>query len=318
MILVTGSTGFIGRHLVQRLADDGYPVRVLLPPNSRGIKAMWAGKVPIVHGSIHNPESLHQAMNGIHTVFHLASAQWWGRRRDLERIDLQGTSNVITAARSARIGRLEIVSHLGAAPSSAYLLMQIKGQVEELVRASGLAYTIFRSGIVFGPEDSFVNGVAMLLRANPLIFLQPGSGDALLHPIFIKDLVEVMMRSMEHLDSVDQTLEIGGPEYVTFNEMTRTVMRVTQAQRMLVGIPPYLMRTLTEFINRVVPHWPMTPQWLDILATNRTASLSNVPNIFGVRPARFEDTLVTYMPSRHYLPELVRTLLRSRPRYQQA
>src|ERR1041385_1279373 len=72
MILVTGATGFIGRHLVQRLADNGYPVRVLLPANSRAIKASWAGKVPIVHGSIHNPESLHQAMNGIHTVFHMA------------------------------------------------------------------------------------------------------------------------------------------------------------------------------------------------------------------------------------------------------
>jgi NADH dehydrogenase len=319
MILVTGATGFIGRHLVQRLADSGYPVRVLLPPSgTRQLRTPWAADVPIMHGSIHDAESLHQAMNGVHTVFHMASAQWWGHRRDLERIDLQGTRNVITAARSARIGRLEIVSHLGAAPSSAYLLMRIKGQVEELVRSSGLAYTIFRSGVVFGPEDSFVNGVAMLLRANPLIFFQPGSGDALLHPIYINDLIEVLVRSMEHLNSVDQTLEIGGPEYVTFNEMIRTVMRVTQAQRMLVGIPPYLMRTLTELINRAIPRWPMTPQWLDILATNRTASLSNVPNIFGVRPVRFEDTIVTYMPTRHYLPELLRTLLRGHHRYQQA
>jgi NADH dehydrogenase len=158
----------------------------------------------------------------------------------------------------------------------------------------------------------------MLLRANPLIFLQPGSGDGLLHPIYINDLVEVLVRSLEHLNSVDQTLEIGGPEYVTFNEMIRTVMRVTQAQRMLVGVPPYLMRTLTELINRVIPRWPMTPQWLDILATNRTASLGNLPNIFGVRPVRFEDTIVTYMPTRRYLPELLRTLLRSHHRYQQA
>src|SRR5207244_12620317 len=140
-------------------------------------------------------------------------------------------------------------------------LMRSKWQGEDLVRSSGLAYTIFRSGIVFGRDDSFVNGVAMLLRANPLMFLMPGEGDSLIHPLYINDLIEALIRSMENLNSVDQTLEIGGPEYVTFNEMVRTVMRVTQAHRMLVSIPPYLMRTLTSLINRLVPRWPMPPQW---------------------------------------------------------
>src|SRR5215470_20409722 len=102
-----------------------------MPRRGRRYRA-WPESVSTVTGSIYDEESLHQAMVGVHTVFHLASAQWWGRRRDLERIDIQGTRNVITAARSARIGRLGIMSHLGAAPSSAYTLMKIKGQVEDL------------------------------------------------------------------------------------------------------------------------------------------------------------------------------------------
>ncbi len=311
MILVTGASGFIGRALVERLVKDGYPVRVLLPTRSRrGHVPPWADKVTVLRGSINDVEILHQAMLGTHTVFHMASAQWWGRRRDLERIDLEGTRSVITAARSVRIGRLVMVSHLGAAPSSAYTLMRAKGQVEDLVRSSGLAYTIFRSGIVFGRDDSFVNGVAMLLRANPLMFLMPGEGDSLIHPLYINDLIEALIRSMENLNSVDQTLEIGGPEYVTFNEMVRTVMRVTQAYRVLVAVPPYFLRSLINFTNRVVPRWPMTPQWLDILAANRTAPLGNLPDSLGVRPVRFEDTIVTYMRGRHYLPELLRNSLR--------
>ncbi|MEP7289146.1 MAG: NAD(P)H-binding protein [Chloroflexota bacterium] len=312
MILVTGATGFIGRKLVERLAAKGYPVQILLPPTNRPRKIVWPEQVVTVKGSIDDAESLHQAMVGVHTVFHMASAQWWGHRRDLERVDLQGTRNVITAARSARIGRLEIVSHLGAAPSSAFTLMRLKGQVEELVRSSGLAYTIFRSGIVFGREDSFVNGIAMLLRTNPVLFFQPGHGDNLLHPLYIDDLVEAMLRSLENLNTVDQVLEIGGPEYVTYNEMVRTIMRVTQAPRMLVTIQPYLLRSLTQIINRIMPRWPMTPQWLDILAANRTASLGNMPDIFGIRPVRFEDTIVTYMHGRRYLPELLRTTFRRR------
>jgi|SRR5581483_5582523 NADH dehydrogenase len=311
MILVTGATGQIGRALVERLTREGQAVRVLLPARGgKPIRARLPAEVSIVAGSIHDAECLHQAMIGVHTIFHLASAQWWGRRRDLERIDLQGTRSLITAARSARIGRLVIISHLGAAPSSAFTLMRIKGQVEEITRASGLAYTIFRSGIVFGPEDSFVNGIARLLRANPFMYLQPGQGEGLLHPIYINDLIEVLIASMENLNTVDQTLEIGGPEYVTYNEMVRTVMRVTDAQRMLVSVPPYVLRSLTSLMNRFVPRWPMTPQWLDILASNRTAPLGNMFDLFGVRPARFEDTIVTYMRGRRYLPELLRTTLR--------
>jgi uncharacterized protein YbjT (DUF2867 family) len=313
MIVITGATGFIGRTLADRLSSDGYPVRILLPAQRhRKPDIPWANNVSVVEGSLNEPESLHRALTGAHTVFHMASAQWWGRRRDLERIDLQGTRNLITAARSARIGRLMIMSHLGAAPSSAFLLLRVKGQVEELVRSSGLAYTIFRSGIVFGPGDSFVNGIAMLLRANPLLYLQPGQGDGLLHPLYINDLVSALVRSLENLNSVDALVEIGGPEYMTYNEMVRTIMRVTSAHRILVAVPPYMLRSMTSLMSSVIPRWPMTPQWLDILASNRTAPLGNLFDYFGIRPVRFEDTIVTYMRGRRYLPELLRTSLRRR------
>lgn len=311
MILVTGATGYIGQALVARLAADGYPVRVITPVKTRGAtRVPWPIEVPVISGSINDSNSLHQAMTGVHTVFHLASAQWWGRWRDLQQVDLQGTRNVITAARSARIGRLIIMSHLGAAPSSAYTLMRAKGQVEEITRASGLPYTIVRCGVVFGPRDSFVNGIAMLLRTNPLLFFQPGQGEGKLHPIYITDLIEALVRSLENLNTVDQTLEIGGPEAVTYNEMVRTVMRVTGAQRTLVSVPPYFLRGMTTFVNRFVPRWPMTPQWLDIIAANRTAPLGNMYDMFGIRPVRFEDTIVTYMRGKPYWTELLRTALR--------
>lgn len=315
MILITGATGLIGQKLVQRLEKQGHPLRVLLPGQAgrgrRRAKALpWKGEIEIVSGTLHDEQALHQALTGVHTVFHLASAQWWGRRRDLDYVDLRGTGNVITAARSARVGRIILMSHLGAAPSSAFLLLRAKGQVEDLVRSSGLAYTIFRSGIVFGPHDVFVNGLAQMLRANPALFLQPGQGEGLLHPIYIDDLVEGLIRSMENLNTIDQTLEVGGPEYMTFNEMVRTVMRVTGAYRSIVPVPPYLLRSLTGVMQRLFPAWPITAQWFDILASNRTASLGSMFDLFGVRPARFEDTIVTYMRGRAYTRELVRNLLR--------
>ncbi len=312
MILVTGASGFVGRHLIPALAEAGWPVRALVPPRRR--RMSWPDGVEVTVGRVSDPAALHQAMQRVHTVFHLASAQWWGGQRDLERVDVEGTRNVIAAARAARIGRIFFLSHLGAEPSSAYRLLRVKGRVEELIRRSGLPFTIMRCGVLFGPEDRFVNGIAMLLRANPFFFFQPGQGESLLHPLYIGDLVQALVNSLERIALVDATIEIGGAEYMTFNEMVRTVMRVSHAKRVIVSVPPYALRGMTRTIRRVLPRWPLSTQWFDLLAGHRTAKLGNLFDYCDVRPVRFEDTLLTYMPQRRYALELVRFLL-TPPRY---
>lgn len=314
MILVTGATGFVGRYLVPKLAQQGLQVRVFIPLRRRRIPWDNHPNIELVDGSIFEPEQLYRAMTGVHTVFHLASAQWWGRRSELEYVDLGGTRNVITAGRSARIGRLIVMSHLGAQASSGFTLLRVKGEMEEAVRKSGLAHTIVRCGVLFGEDDRFVNNIAMGLRINPLFVLQPGEAENLLNPLHIDDLTDSLVATLEAIETVDATIEIGGPEYISFNEMLRTVMRVSGAPRQIVEVPPYFSRALVSLFNRLTPRWPMTPQWFDILAGNRTADLGNLYQYTGVRPRRFEDTLLTYMPQRRYRLELLRFVLRRRPR----
>jgi NADH dehydrogenase len=317
MILITGATGFVGRHLVKALMDAGLPLRCLLT-NQQAAKLPWDQTHPhhpqIVEGTILDEETLFRAVTGVHTIIHLESAQWWGRLRNLERLDIVGTRNLITAARAARVGRIIYLSQLGAAPSSAYMLHRVKGQVEEIIRNGGLAYTILRSGILFGEDDAFVNHIAMMLKSNPIVFLMPGQGEVALHPLYIDDLVRCIQLSLESLNAVDNTLEIGGPEYITFEDLLLTVMRVTRMFRLIIPIPPYLLRALTSAYSFVFPRALMTPQWLDILATNRTAKLGNLFEYFGFQPRRFEDTLLTYMPQKNYLLEMLRQTFRRRPK----
>lgn len=313
MILVTGAAGFIGRHVVTRLLAEGYRVRCLIPENKR-VALPWEPMPEIIRGNVLDEELLFRAVTGAHAVIHLENAQWWGRLRDLERVELVGTRNLVAAARAARVGRIITVSHLGAAPSSAYPLMRIKGMVEEVVRSSGLAYTIIRSGIVFGEDDVFINHIALSLRANPLFFLMPGRGEVVLHPIYIDDLVGAVMNSLDNVDTVDALLEIGGPEYITLEDLIRTVMRVSGMRRLIIPVPPYVLRWTSAIYSRVLPRSLITPQWLDILATNRTAQLANAFNYFGIRPRRLEDTLLTYMRGHSYWRPLVRSTFRRRPR----
>lgn len=312
MILITGGTGFIGRHLVTRLMADERRVRLLLPEHKLK-KLPWDKPPEIITGNLLDEEVVFKATTGVHTIIHLESAQWWGRPRDLERLELAGTRNLVTAGRSARVGRIITLSHLGASVSSAYTLLRVKGLMEEIVRMSGLAYTIIRSGMVFGEDDAFVNHIAMMLRSSP-IFLMPGQGEVVLHPLFINDLITAIMRSLELIDTVDTTVDIGGPEYITLEDLIRTVMRVSSAGRLIIPAPPYAVRWLASIYTRIFPRSLMTPQWLDLLATNRTAPLGNIFNTFGIQPKRFEDTLLTYMPQKHYLWPMVRYTLRRRPR----
>ncbi len=317
MILVTGATGLIGRHLVRRLMQEGLPTRCLLP--ERLLRALpWDGShahaPELVSGSVLEEETLFRAVTGCHVVIHLSSAQWWGRRGDLNQIEIEGTRVLVAVARAARVGRIITISHIGAAQASAYALHRAKGEVEVLLRESGVAYTIVRSGLVFAPDDAFVNHIASMLRVNPLFFLMPGYGEVALHPIYIDDLVEALYRSLDLVDLVDATVEIGGPEYLSLRDMIATVMRVTRMRRAIVPVPPYLLRWITAIYSRVLPRALMTSQWLDILAASRTAPLGGAFNHFGFHPRRFEDTLLGYLPQRRHLAGLLRDTFRRRPR----
>lgn len=313
MILVTGGTGFVGRHLVARLMAEGRPVRLLLS-EQRARSLPWENPPEVIIGNILDDEALFHAVTGVHVIIHLENAQWWGRPRDLERVELLGTRSLITAARAARVGRLITLSHLGAASASAYPLMRYKGMVEDTIRASGLAYTIIRSGLVFGEEDAFVNHIAMQLQVTPFFFLMPGRGEVVLHPIHVDDLVSALVGSLDTLDTVDTVIEIGGPEYISLEDLIRTVMRVSETFRTIIAVPPYVLRWLSAVYTRIMPRTLITAQWMDILATNRTARLGNLFQYFGIRPRRFEDTLLTYMKDRRYRREVLRYSLRRRPR----
>lgn len=316
MILITGATGFIGRHIVAELLRQGKQVRVILP-QARQKKLPWADSEihpEIISGSLIDEEILFHAMTGVHTIIHLENAQWWGRPRELERVELVGTRNLINVARSARVGRIITLSQLGATPSSAFTLLRIKGQFENLIRASGLAYTIIRPGIVYGEGDAFIRHIAMMLSLNPFFFLMSGQGEVVLHPLYIDDLVQAVVRSLDTIDTVDKMIDIGGAEYVTFEDMLRTIMRVTKMRRIIVPVPPYLMRFVTFLYSRIFSRSLITPQWLDILASNRTARLGTMYDYFGIHPRRFEDSLLTYLPQQRFFFSALRYSTRRRPR----
>jgi NADH dehydrogenase len=291
MILVTGGTGFIGRVLIRHLVEAGEQVRTLLRPSRHSPNLPRSVPMEVAVTSLDDERGLRAAMVGVDVVYHLAGVERRGVQEDLMETDIQGTRAMISAALDANVDRFFYLSHLGADRASAYPVLKAKAIAEEHIRSSGLAYTILRSALAYGPNDGFTTGLAQLLQAYPFVFFIPGNGENLIQPIWVEDLVTCMIWALEDDDTQNRTYEVGGPEYLTFRETVEIVIDRMGIKRSIVPISPPYLRAVTVLLEYILPYSPISVYWLDYLATNRTCSLDTLPQVFNLMPARFSKRL---------------------------
>lgn len=305
MILVTGATGFVGRHLVRHLTiDAGLRVRVLLRPGGDVNRLPRPLTVHTMVGEIADPDTLRAAMEGIHTVFHLVGTETRGRHARLDDVDVASAKAVVDAALAARVGRIITVSRLGAERASAFPVLRAKGEIEEYIRNSGLAYTIFRPGVLFGQGDRFSENIAMLLSTLPL-YLVPGDGETVFQPLWVNDLAACLVMSLEDFDLIDTIVTIGGPEFLTYRRLLMRIMHTINVNRPIIGVSVLAHRSLAWFLDGLFARWPLTEQWSEMLSTTQTAEMGSIERLFGFRPAAFDVALLSgYMEHRHYALDL--------------
>lgn len=312
MILVTGGTGFIGQVLVRQLSEAGYPARLLIRPSLQSPNIPKGVPVEVAVSSLNDERGLRAAMVGVDTVYHLAGAEWRGAYANLMEIDIRGTQAIVQAASQAGVDRFYFVSHLGADRGSAYPVFKAKAIAEEHIRRGGIDYTILRTAVVYGLGDWFTTGLAKLLHAFPYFFLVPGDGDVLIQPLWVDDLATCLTWSLDDDQTRNQTYEVGGPEYMPFNQVMELIMGSVGLRRALVPVRPPYLRGLTVFFEDLLPMVPVSTYWLDYLATDRTCALDTIPRFFNLMPARFSHRL-DYLQGQNWPKAFWRSLFRRRP-----
>jgi len=296
----------VGRALLPRLAEGGHAVRVLLRPSRQTPGLPKSVPVQVSIARLNDERGLRAALAGVETVIHLVGAEWRGPEGDVLAVDAGGTRLVAEAARAAGVQRLIYLSHLGADRASAYPVLKAKGIAEEFVRQSGVPHTILRSAMLFGPDDVFVNVLAALIKLGPGVFLMPGDGRAALQPLWVDDLATCIEWSLAETTFLNQTLALGGPEFVTLRSMVDIVMEVLAVRRLVVPVRPVYLRWGAWFLEQMLPRTPLTTRWLDYLAISRTCELTSVTRHFGLKPARFSPATLGYLRDKRWLPELRR------------
>lgn len=290
MILITGGTGFIGQHLVRQLVSQGYEVRLLLRPSHRSPNLPTGLPVQVAVSSFKDPRSLRAALKGINTVIHLAGTESLGIKSDLDGVDIEGTRAISSAAREVGVDRILFLSHIGADKASAFPVLKAKAIAENLITHSGIPYTIFRTAMVYGPNDHFTLSFSRMIDMSPYVFLIPGDGSNMMQPIHIQDLVACIIASLENPESANRFYSIGGGESLSFLTIIQTIMDKINKHRRIIPIMPGYLRVISVWLeqNR---RFPVSAYWIDYLAVDRTCALDSLSRDFNLIPARFHQSL---------------------------
>jgi NADH dehydrogenase len=294
---------------VPRLAETGAEIRCLIQPTKTSPRLPKGVPVQVAISNVTEFRGVRAAMVGIDSVFHLASAEWKGRRGNLEKVDVEGTRKVLEAAKEAGVSRLIYLSHLGAEKESAFETRKVKGNIEEMIKRSGVPYTIVRCSLLFGEEDVFANVMAMLLAVNPNVFVMPGDGRTLMQPLWIEDLATCLSYILEDQTMVNQTISLGGPEFVSMEQMVKTIMDATNMHRLIVKVGLPYMRIAAGALENFTPHPLIAARSFDHFAVNRLCELVSLTRYFGIKPSRFEHA-IRYMANKNWGVEIRRHIWR--------
>jgi len=192
-VFLTGATGFVGKHMVQRLLAEGHAVRALLrvPPGEKARVVQGfrqEGDFRYVQGDVVSGSGLAAAMKGCDAVLHLVGIIVEKAKNTFDAVHHIGTRNVVEAAKRNGIKRFIQMSALGVRKDGVAAYQTSKWKGEEEVRGSGIPYCILRPSVIFGPGDGFVTQMIQTMRQAPLFRPVPGSGKPRYRPIFIDDV----------------------------------------------------------------------------------------------------------------------------------
>ena len=286
MILVTGASGFVGRHVLNRLAAEGRPVRAMIRERS---SAHIPGGSEVVGADLTKPGTLWEAVRGIQTIVHCAAItadQKEPRRGAYEAINRRGTEHLVAAAREADVRRLVVMSGLGTTEAPPGTYMASRWGLESAVRSGGIPYVILQPSVLFGDRAPFVTALAGLVRAPVTPML---GGDVRFQPLWIDDLTRCLVQAVDDDSLTGRSYVLGGAEQLTMREILQTIGEALGKRPRLVPLPLGVARVQANLMSAMLRHPPLTPATLGLFEFDNVTDLDSVERSFGFKPRGFRE-----------------------------
>ncbi|HSX93596.1 MAG TPA: complex I NDUFA9 subunit family protein [Hydrogenophaga sp.] len=300
-VLVLGGTGFVGRHVCEKLQRRGWHITVPTRQIAKANAVLPLPRVTVVQADVHDPRQLLRLMEGQDAVVNLV-AILHGNEEAFERVHVELPLAIAEACLADAACRLVHVSALGASADGPSLYQRSKARGEEVLRATGLALTLLRPSVIFGRGDHFLNLFARLQRVSPVMPL--AGADARLQPVWVEDVAEAIAVCLDEdaigRASIGRTIECAGPEVLTLRELVRLAGRLSGAERPVIGLPLAVGRWQAALLE-LLPGEPL-------MSRDNVASLS-VPNVasgtlpgldsLGITPSSVHAIAPTYLGERN-------------------
>lgn len=250
-VLVTGATGFIGQAVVRALLDEGHRVRALTR-----IESHWPfpdhPNLERVTGDIRARSSVIAACTGIDAIVHLAAAK--NDEAESEDSNVGGARNIIEAAREAKVGRIVNMSTQSARIPKKGIYGTTKEKADALFMNAGVPVVTLRSSLVYGDRESGVFGAIVRFSGLPVI---PIFGHARFRPIHREDLAVIVAKALRLPGVVGNVYDVGGPDSLSLDELTRAVMEARGIYRPIMHLPVWFGLLVARLCS-VLPHPPLT------------------------------------------------------------
>lgn len=294
VVTVFGGSGFVGRHLVRRLAAEEWIIRVAVRDPEAAMFLKTAGDVAQIvplSADVDQPASVVAAVEGATAVVNLVGILFERGRRTFERVHVEGARNVARAAHAAGVARMVQVSAIGADPASDAKYAQTKAAGEAAVREAFPGASVVRPSVVFGPEDDFFNRFASMAKILPVLPVF----ETEMQPVYVGDVARAIATILDDPTTRGRTYELGGPRVVSFRELMEIVLRQTDRRCLLMPMPFSVANIQALFLG-LLPTPLLTRDQVKLLRRpNVVAADALTLRDLGIEPTAVEAIVPTYL-----------------------
>jgi uncharacterized protein YbjT (DUF2867 family) len=294
-ILILGGTGFVGRHLCEKLAEGArgdFRATVLTRRRVNAKHLQMLPMVDVIEGSAYDAATLapllaeHDAVVNLIAILH-------GSEAAFDKAHVQLPQTLVNACHSAGQRRIMHVSSLGADANAPSMYQRSKARGEAVLNSSGLDISILRPSVIFGAEDKFLNTFASLQKMFPFIPL--AGSTAKFQPVWVEDVASAIVKCMDDKTTIGQTFEACGPEVFTLKQLVQLAGQYSGHDKPVIGLPNALAR-IQAALMELAPGEPiMSRDNLDAMKVDNISAGKPGLQALGISPSALRAVVPYYL-----------------------
>jgi uncharacterized protein YbjT (DUF2867 family) len=297
IIAIFGAGGFLGKHLMRQLTKLDYRVKVATRnPYLKGyLKPLGSpGQIELFKTNIFNEDDVKKLLNNCDFAINLVGILHENRKQKFNEIHDQFPYLLSRLCKEQGIRNLIHVSALGVEEKNESNYRQSKLNGEKNIKENFKPSIILRPSVVFGPEDKFFNTFASLAQISPVLPLV-GGGKTKFAPIYVGDIAEAIVKTLNINNDQPKIYELGGPENYSFKELMKILLTEIKKKRLLISIP-YGFAKFQSYFLQMMPNPLLTPDQVELLKNNSVVS-GNYPVLkdLGITGKTIKSILPKYI-----------------------